>query len=421
MDDKGNMSPLYEANHPIPLEETWITDMEGQSVRTPVRVILRLLPQPKFVVEFDDFPGFALHMSKEKCRISFANGGKVDMYVLRSRMADKVEGAFSPVLQPCTILDKGRPLQSVQFSILNFPEFIGKENQYVEVNGKKHLCGIARLEAAPWLITITATSNLRENLHTLRKDSGYAITHTGFIERSDGGTFSVEDVQRLFSGLRLFLSFVRGASCGLTLIEGKDQNGEQSWVKWGSSYTMPWRYVNSCADDIRTRGDILSEVFPGFWRLFERQTGVLNQPISLALYWYLCSNASNTLEPGIILTHAALERLAHEVAGKKVKSDDTGVWIGKALKAANIDPKIPGSCQALEALRRQENVTDGAEMLTRIRNDLVHAEMKMNVSMEAYTEARNLGQWYVELLLLKLFNYSGSYTNRFTQQSEVVP
>ena len=414
------MPPANEANRPISLEETWITDIEGQSVRTPVRVILRLLPQPKLVVEYDDFPEVRPHIRKEKCHISFENGGKVDMYVLRSRMAEKIEGAFSPVRQPCTILDKGRPLQSVEFSILNFPEFIGKENQYIEVNGKKQLCGIARLEAAPWLITITATSNLSENLNTLRKDSGYALTHTGFIERSDGGTFSVEDVQSLFSGLRLFLSFVRGASCGLTLIEGKDQNGEQSWVQWGSYNTMPWRYVNSCADSIRTRGDILSEAFPGFWRLFEQQAGVLNQPISLALYWYLCSNESNTLEPGIILTHAALERLAHEIAGKKVKADVTGVWIGKALKAAKINPKIPGSCQALEALRRRENVTDGAEMLTRIRNDLVHAEMKMSVSMKAYTEARNMGQWYVELLLLKLFDYSGSYTNRLTRQSEVV-
>ena len=333
------------------------------------------------------------------------------MYVLRSRMAEKIEGAFSPVQQPCTILDKGRPLQSVQFSILNFPEFIGKENQYIEVNGKMQLCGIARLEAGPWLITITATSNLSENLNTLGKDSGYALTHTGVIERSDGGTFSVEDVENLLSGLRLFLSFVRGASCGLTCIEGRDHKGERSWVKWGSTYTMPWRYVNSCADDIRTRWQILSEAFPGFWGLFGQQAVVLNQPINLALYWYLCANESNTLEPGIILTQAALERLAHEIAGKKVKADVTGVWIGKALKAENIDAKIPGSCQALEALRRQENGTDGAEMLTRIRNDLVHAEMKMNVSMEAYTEARNMGQWYVELLFLKLFDYSGSYTN----------
>ena len=51
-------------------------------------------------------------------------------------------------------------------------------------------------------------------------------------------------------------------------------------------------------------------------------------------------------------------------------------------------------------------------MLTKIRDDLVHPVMKMNVSMEAYSEAGRVGQWYVELLLLKLFDYSGSYKNQ---------
>ena len=161
-------------NRPIFLEETWITDIEGLRT-TPA--LFWLLPQPKLIVEYDDFPEVRSHIRKEECHISFENGGKGDMYVFRSRMAEKIEGAFSPVRQPCTILDKGRPLQSVQFSILNFPEFIGKENQYIEVNGKMQLCGIARLEAASWLITITATSNLSENLNILRKDRPRSHPH----------------------------------------------------------------------------------------------------------------------------------------------------------------------------------------------------------------------------------------------------
>ncbi len=414
------MSPVYDANHPIPLEKACITNIEGQSVRTPVRVILQLLPRPRLAIEFDNFSEVRDHMFKETCSISFENGRKVEMRFIRVTHTATIHGAFSPVEQPCTILDRGSPLQSVQFSILNFPEFRGMQDQYIELNGERQLCGIAQLVAMPWSITITATPNLSKKLGTLKKDGGYALTHTGIIERSDGRTFSVEDVENLLSGLRLFLSFVRGASCGLTCIEGRDHKGERSWVKWGSTYTMPWRYVNSCADDGRTRWQILSEAFPGFWGLFGQQAVVLNQPISLALYWYLCANESNSVSPGIILTQAALERLAHEIAGKKVRSDFAGVWIGKALKAENIDLRIPISCQALEALRRRENVADGPEMLTRLRNDLVHAKMKINVSTEEYIEARNMGQWYVELLLLKLFDYSSSYTNRLTRQNEVV-
>ena len=419
MEGKENMSPVYDANHPIPLEKGYITNIEGQSVQTPVRVILQLLPRPRLDIEFDNFSEVVDHMFTEKCSISFENGRKVEMRFIRVTHAATIHGAFSPSEQPCTILDRGSPLQSVQFSIVNFPEFLGMQNQYIEVNGERQLCGKVQLVATPWSISITAGPNLSKKLKTLENDGGYALTHTGIIERSDGGTFSVEDVENLLSGLRLFLSFVRGASCGLTCIEGKDQKGERSWVKWGSTYTMPWRYVNSCAGDRPTRFQILSEAFPGFWGLFGQQPGVLNQPLSLGLYWYLCANESNSVSPGLILTQAALERLAHEIVGKK--SDFTGVWIGKALNAENIDLAIPGSCQQLEALRRRESVAHGPEMLIRLRNDLVHAEKKINVSTEEYFEARNMGQWYVELLLLKLFGYSGSYTNRLTRHSEVVP
>ncbi|MDE0404718.1 MAG: hypothetical protein OXI53_05340 [Nitrospira sp.] len=189
MDNKKNILPPYEANRTIPLEETWITDIEGQSVRTPVRVMLRLLPQPKLVVEFDDFSEVTDHMFKEKCSISVENGRRVEMTFVRVTCAATIHGAFSPVEQPCTILDGGSPLQSVQFSILNFPEFLGMQNQSIEVNGERQLCGVAQLKATPWSITITATPNLSKKLETLKKDGGYALTHTGIIERSDSGTF----------------------------------------------------------------------------------------------------------------------------------------------------------------------------------------------------------------------------------------
>ena len=44
--------------------------------------------------------------------------------------------------------------------------------------------------------------------------------------------------------------------------------------------------------------------------------------------------------------------------------------------------------------------------------------MRANVRPEAYFEARDLGQWYVELLLLKLFDYDGKYANRLTYNYE---
>ena len=45
-------------------------------------------------------------------------------------------------------------------------------------------------------------------------------------------------------------------------------------------------------------------------------------------------------------------------------------------------------------------------------------KMRTNVCLDAYLEARDLGQWYVELLLLTLFGYEGQYANRLAYKYE---
>ena len=71
----------------------------------------------------------------------------------------------------------------------------------------------------------------------------------------------------------------------------------------------------------------------------------------------------------------------------------------------------------LERLRNANGFAHGPHTLVQIRDDLIHDGMKHGIlSAEVYRQARELGLWYVEMLLLKLFNYNGSYANRLTQQ-----
>ena len=74
--------------------------------------------------------------------------------------------------------------------------------------------------------------------------------------------------------------------------------------------------------------------------------------------------------------------------------------------------------EELRMVCKTEGLCDGPEVLAKIRNDLVHAEMRTNVCLDAYLEARDLGQWYVELLLLTLFGYKGQYANRLAYEYE---
>ena len=57
--------------------------------------------------------------------------------------------------------------------------------------------------------------------------------------------------------------------------------------------------------------------------------------------------------------------------------------------------------------------------ITELRNDIVHAKQKYSDNAEAQMEALELGQWYVETILLKQFNYRGRYRNRLAKAGEI--
>ena len=203
--------------------------------------------------------------------------------------------------------------------------------------------------------------------------------------------------------------FVRGSYCGLSFLSGQDSQRETVWKQWGSREVEPWRGALStwvCALD----SEMLSPVFEGFWKRFTDPAW--NETISQVLRWYLRSNESSEPAVGIILTQAALERLSHAINGQ-ASSARTGDQIAAALKSAGIDPQIPSHCQELTRLSRQFGWSHGPHAFVEIRNDLVHADRQLGtISDGAYSEARLLGQWYIELMLLHRFAYRGRYYNR---------
>ena len=348
-------------------------------------------------------------------KLRLPSGPEIEAYVAQVQIGEELSCLLLLAQEPVTVLETGENLQSIKFNFINFSSLEQRARP-------------ASLQAGPWRVEIKALPELFEIKKVLKTKSGYALTHEGSIRRSDGESFSAEEAQKLLDALHLFLSFARGGNCGVTLITGSDEHGEKAWEQWGTYPTYPWFHLSSWLDHRHNNDDELSKAWPGFWRIIEKTTSASDDPIRAAIYWYLHSNESKALEVGIILTQAALERLAHQLLSreknerrllkKKYKNN-----IHIALTRAGIAPEIPESCKELGKMTH----VDGPEILTNIRNDLVHPKTRENVCLEAYLEARDLGQWYVELLLLKLFGYEGEYANRLAYnyeriyQPEVVP
>ena len=135
----------------------------------------------------------------------------------------------------------------------------------------------------------------------------------------------------------------------------------------------------------------------------------------MALHWYLLSNETRGLEGSIVLTQAALERLSQELVGAQGKKK--GAWIADALKEAGIPPEIPSELKELKELANSMALQHGPHTLVKMRNYLIHSEMKSETPTgDIYFQARELGLWYAELMLLNRFGYAGQYGNRLAQE-----
>ena len=408
------------ANGSIKVAETSIRTINAAPVGNVfAQVMLHLSPTPRIGIEIDSVqlpPDF--DESAGAFDISLDSGATFSVrpdLVRFERTKDKLlcKGSFTLVNGSVTPIQPVDELTEVQFGLLNFPAFLGEEYQppktIEEFRRGYQRRDFVKLEASHWVIEVKSFKNTPETIKRLRADGGYGLTHEGSIRRSDWKSFSVNQVSPLLELLRLFLSFARGANCGLTLVVGMNDKGQRVWETWSASRPSPWSGERSWFD--HDHGMTLAELFPGF---YWKAPG--HHPLTMALQWYLLSNETRSLEGGIVLTQAALERLSQELVGARGNRKE-GVWIADALKEAGIPKMIPSELQKLKEWTNSKKFQHGPHMLVKMRNDLIHSQMEFEtLPGDIYFQARQLGLWYVELLLLRIFDYKGNHGNRLSQE-----
>jgi len=154
-------------------------------------------------------------------------------------------------------------------------------------------------------------------------------------------------------------------------------------------------------------GVAISDFFGSFWQDYSTSKSDLDR----VLGWFVYSNEASAADVSIILNQAVLELLTHMLVGPR--SGQTGEWLANNLRREGIDPVIPSSCRELTGLASQHNLKHGPHVLVEIRNSMVHPNAILQpISIDAFHEAKELGLWYTELLLLRRVNYSGQYSPR---------
>ena len=312
-------------NRPLLLEDTYITHIENWQLPKPcpIRVTLHLSPKIRCRIDSAELPLQLMLGDFQKKPFSITLQGKrqikvkLGSYDLNSFFNGSSRHTFEGTLvlykSPCFVVPLDTQIRSVKFSLLNFKEFYSGKDKWADVDGSNVRLGNMISQCDGWKIEIAATTSFQKNLKILKKDGGYAVTHTGIFNRINNKEFSVEEAEYFLRGMRAFFSFSRGVGCGLTTVRGCDQNGNEMPIVWGTQHTEPWANGRHSWLTETDGGDSLSEVFQGFWRLFIDKEW--NETILKTIDWYT-SCSTSPVHVGIVLIQAALESLSHKINGK---------------------------------------------------------------------------------------------------------
>ena len=312
-------------------------------------------------------------------------------------------------------------IRSVHSGIINLPHYV-----FVGPGGKN----VLELAWKDWKATIgpiPTTLQFRESVQCPE----YRFTHHLRLTRADGESFSSEEAIKELDMLSRFLSFCRGKWVSTALTTALDENGSLALAEWGTGKISPASDANNWLDIFG--GGQMSELYSSFRDKMGDET--LRGMVDILLYWYVRGD-TNLVGPdgALILLQTALERASWHVLviERKALSPDGFVRISAAdqlrllLNTLSIPQAIPADLEGLSSFVK-DSPKDGPQALTLIRNRLVHpVKNPSKVQTYPYYQAYLLAKWYLELILLRLFDFSGKYSNctkknRWRGQVEHVP
>ena len=336
-------------------------------------------------------------------------------------------------------------MKSLKFHLPNFPDYDGARTK-VEYSVQERADdedwkynishGRAEFISDGWCIVLDNVASYGKLEKELSQTNGYAITHIGQITRVDGSLFSVVEGEKILEALAYFFSFCAATWSCPFLIAGFDEEGVQIWTQWKVPTISRWS--NPVSWFSRPSSTVFNQLLPGF--LYRWNDTAWQTPLKVIVNWYLQGISPATMDTGFVPPQIALEILAWvlfvqvrqtmtEQEYKKTKINPASKKIEMLLSDAGVSATILPQQSALASLAATIPTSNGPTTLTWLRNSTAHGNRVydlLSASPEARYQGWQLGVWYLELVLLKLFSYNGRYfnrigSNRMTGASEPVP
>ena len=335
---------------------------------------------------------------------------------------------YRPAQTPMQVRPSSDSISKAIFHLFNWPDVSGPEGFVLQTGeppySRLRACVRFRLECEGWSITVAEFEETDGLIKMLKETGGYAITHVGQIQRTDGQIFSSKDLEQTLACLGYFFSLVLGRWSQPSLTVGFDDVDQRVFEHWGFQQTTIGSYAGGNSFFDSRHDEIFNALFPGFWQRWHDP--LWNSALSESIYWYIGANNLGfgvNVDSALLFTQSALELLAWTYCVQDRKAVSEIAFGPRGLSAADkltlltsllgISNQIPAQLKSLHA-KRGKPWSDSMHAITDLRNGLVHPKDRAVLPDGVYYDAWRLSLWYLDLIFLRLLGYEGQYSNRMT-------
>jgi hypothetical protein len=216
---------------------------------------------------------------------------------------------------------------------------------------------------------------------------------------------------------------------------GFNSAGEPVWKQWNAP--AQGRGSDTWFDcEHSEQAEQLFPLFMKAWTSNKNMKRLLHDGISRFLSANNCFGGHN-LDIGIIVAQSALERIAYRyIVKEKGMISPKGfkeLWASDKLRllltTLGIPVEIPPLLSRLVEFAKEKKIGNLPHAITEIRNSCIHAEHNrcdfedskpMNDIQQWHLETCRAGLWLLELVILRLCGYSGTYSNRLNPKPRYV-
>jgi hypothetical protein len=310
------------------------------------------------------------------------------------------------------------PLKRIVAHWFNLPDFHARLGRW-------------ETEADGWKVSLQARPDHDRVWADLHRTDVYVMTHVMELRRADDATFTATEAEPVLTALHHGVSFALGCWAAPVLPVGVGADGEVAWESWRVPFCDParepspgWWYQGQHT----SLADFLDRVIKAFAdpdRLL-----ALRLQMRLAI---LAINDRGFVEQRVMMAAAGLEHIMWQimVLGGRMPEDQylgRGQYRGRGAQAHEVlrtvltDAKIPVDIDAqllpviatfvADERAQYGAVLDGPDVVTQIRNRLVHpkaAQERVYRRDGLAAEVWRLSRHYLVLLILHSLGYQGSY------------